>query len=302
MRDIQRTRLSSSPHSSACEPSREPGHDGSSIGARSAATGSDGNLRSSQPRSQGKGLGALVSDFGRKLSVRSALSESLRNVSSSSSAKNELKPAASLSRIAPQTGLARPSPLHTPSSASNGATVREKLDAKLQRRPSKIDLKLRNILRVDSQDSLPDTGGSDSRLERSMTFERRSEKLRSILKQRPTKHELLDWNILRGESDPNLFAERDRLRRKSLEAALESKLSKRPNLSEILDSKILNFAETVEVLPTFRKSEYNRKPDGNATFRKLTPQMKVQIREELNNFKRHEMPVHETSRSNTCFH
>ena len=56
---------------------------------------------------------------------------------------------------------------------------------------------------------------------------------------------------------------------------------------------LLHFNETVEVLPTFRRTEYNRKPDGNSTFKKLTPQMKIQIREELNTFKKNEMNVHE---------
>jgi hypothetical protein len=64
----------------------------------------------------------------------------------------------------------------------------------------------------------------------------------------------------------------------------------------------LIFSETVEVLPTFRKSEYNRRPDASATFKNLTPAMKVEIREELNNYKKSEMDIHEESAQNTCFH
>ena len=69
----------------------------------------------------------------------------------------------------------------------------------------------------------------------------------------------------------------------------------RPSVAELQAARILVFAETVEVLPTFRKSEYNRKPEIGATFRNLTPQLKGQIREELNTFKKHEMEVHEES-------
>jgi phosphatase and actin regulator 4 len=91
------------------------------------------------------------------------------------------------------------------------------------------------------------------------------------------------------------------LQRARLTDTLNSQIAARPSPDEI-PPKILKFGETVEVLPTFRKTEYNRKPDSDATFRKLTPRMKMEIREELNNFKRNEMSVHETSASNTAFH
>lgn len=68
-----------------------------------------------------------------------------------------------------------------------------------------------------------------------------------------------------------------------------------PKDSIIDAKKMTNFNQTVEVYSTFKKQEYNRKPDENATFRKLTPQMKVAIREELNTFKKTEMEVHEDS-------
>jgi hypothetical protein len=92
----------------------------------------------------------------------------------------------------------------------------------------------------------------------------------------------------------------EKLKRAQLENSLDEKLRNRPELEEM--GSLIHFSESVEVLPTFRKSEYNRKPDGNATFKKLTPQMKVAIREELNAFKRSEMSVHEDSTRNTCFH
>ena len=80
-----------------------------------------------------------------------------------------------------------------------------------------------------------------------------------------------------------------------MEDTLSNRLRDRPDIEELQERKILIFAETVEVLPTFRKSEYNRKPDANATFKNLTPQMKNEIREELNTFKKTEMAVHEES-------
>lgn len=84
----------------------------------------------------------------------------------------------------------------------------------------------------------------------------------------------------------------------SFDSQSEDSSNKSPNK----EKKYIVFSESIEILPTFRKTEYNRKPDGSATFRRLTPQLKIQIREELNTFKRNEMPVHLESVSNTCFH
>ncbi|KAJ3194382.1 hypothetical protein HK101_002855 [Irineochytrium annulatum] len=175
------------------------------------------------------------------------------------------------------------------------------LNRRLSHRPSKVDLKLRNILRVDSDDVIDQSGLN---LQKSMNFERQQSNLKSILKARPDKVALEELNIIKGgDIDPSLAEAKEKLRRAQLENALDSKLRNRPDIDELVDKQIiLHFNETVEVLPTFRKSEYNRKPDGNATFRKLTPQMKVAIREELNTFKKTEMPVHEASLRNTCFH
>lgn len=140
---------------------------------------------------------------------------------------------------------------------------------------------------VESSESLDKSGAT---LEKSMDFEGRSEKLKSILKNRPVKSELEDMNIIKpGGADGSITAKQQQLKRAQIENTLEAKLRERPERDEV--DKLLNFSEVVEVLPTFRKSEYNRKPDTNATFKKLTPQMKVQIREELNSFKKTEMPV-----------
>ncbi|KAL3900487.1 MAG: hypothetical protein SGCHY_001306 [Lobulomycetales sp.] len=139
---------------------------------------------------------------------------------------------------------------------------------------------------VESSESLDKSGAT---LEKSMDFEGRSEKLKSILKNRPVKSELEDMNIIKpGGADGSITAKQQQLKRAQIENTLEAKLRERPERDEV--DKLLNFSEVVEVLPTFRKSEYNRKPDTNATFKKLTPQMKVQIREELNSFKKTEMP------------
>ncbi|KAI8835099.1 hypothetical protein BC829DRAFT_406759 [Chytridium lagenaria] len=163
------------------------------------------------------------------------------------------------------------------------------LNRRLSNRPSKVDLKLRNILRVESDDVIDQAGVS---LQKNMDFDRHAIALRSILKRRPSKCLLEDMNIIRGGGsvDPSLIETQEKLRRAQLENSLDGKLRNRPDMEELADKHILHFNETVEVLPTFRKSEYNRKPDGNATFRKLTPQMKT------------EMSVHEESLRNTCFH
>jgi hypothetical protein len=103
--------------------------------------------------------------------------------------------------------------------------------------------------------------------------------------------------MLGSSASSALVQAQESLRRSLLEDTLENKIKDRPTLEELQEKKIL-FAETVEVLPTFRKSEYNRKPDAMSTFKNLTQQMKVDIREELNNFKKEEMEIHPES---NCF-
>ncbi|KAL7748925.1 hypothetical protein RI367_005573 [Sorochytrium milnesiophthora] len=177
----------------------------------------------------------------------------------------------------------------------------EKLNQRLQRRPSKTDLKLRNIIRVNSTDSLPGTEGAPHAPVPS--FQQRSKELRSCLKVRPERTELEQKNILRGGDgvDPSLVSAADALKRAQLTDMLNTQIAQRP-APEDMSKKFIGFVETVEILPTFRKGEYNRKPDANATFKKLTPRLKMEIREELNAFKKSEMPVHQESQSNTAFH
>ncbi|KAJ1552386.1 hypothetical protein HK096_000386, partial [Nowakowskiella sp. JEL0078] len=143
------------------------------------------------------------------------------------------------------------------------------LNRRLARRPSKVDLKLRNILRVDSSEEFDLQEGDR------LNFDEQREKVKSILKYRPEKSDLEQMNILKESSiDPSLAVIQAKLKRAQLENALDNKLRDRPDDSDPIVKKALNFNETVEILPTFRKTEYNRKPDGNSTFRKLTPQMK----------------------------
>ncbi|OAQ25316.1 hypothetical protein K457DRAFT_53769, partial [Linnemannia elongata AG-77] len=63
----------------------------------------------------------------------------------------------------------------------------------------------------------------------------------------------------------------------------------------------INFLETVEIIPVHRKSDYNRQSDKHATFKILTPDMKSEIRDELNTYKMREMAVHVESMANTAF-
>ncbi|KXS18253.1 hypothetical protein M427DRAFT_490234 [Gonapodya prolifera JEL478] len=192
-------------------------------------------------------------------------------------------------------------PEGSPQREKDKESAREKLAAKIGQRPSKVDLKLRNILRVESSDSLT---GSSSHLEKASSIAERSQHIKSCLKKRPDRSELMARNIMKGgdlASSATKQQEADCPTRSDLVASLDAKIRSRPAPDDPDIQKVI-FCETVEVMPTFRKSEYSRKPDPTATFRKLTPQLKVSIREELNAFKKTEMVVHEESLRNTCFH
>ncbi len=102
--------------------------------------------------------------------------------------------------------------------------------------------------------------------------------------------------------DPSIVATQQNLKRAQLLNAMENLMRDRPTINDESVQKVIHFNESVEVLPTFRKSEYSRRPDINSTFKHLTPQLKMQIREELNEYKKHEMQVHESSLRNTLFH
>jgi len=178
--------------------------------------------------------------------------------------------------------------------------TKDTLSRRIALRPSKVDLRLRNILRVDSSDSIDQ---AELQYEPNLDIDQRKQQIKSCLKKRPEKSTLEEMNIIKGGSmDPSLIATSEKLARSRIQDTLQKHITTRPDVDALTEARILVFSETVEVLPTFRKTEYNRKPDNNATFKKLTPQMKVAIREELNTFKKHEMSVHEQSLRNTCFH
>jgi hypothetical protein len=102
--------------------------------------------------------------------------------------------------------------------------------------------------------------------------------------------------------DPSIVAATEKLKRAQLTDNLESKIRSRPDPENPNLMRVLNFREVVEVVPTYKSTEYNRKTDDTFTFKRLTPQMKQEIRDELNSFKREEMEVHNDSVSNTAFH
>jgi len=110
------------------------------------------------------------------------------------------------------------------------------------------------------------------------------------------------WKITGRSMDPSIVATQQNLKRAQLLNAMENLMRDRPTINDESVQKVIHFNESVEVLPTFRKSEYSRRPDINSTFKHLTPQLKMQIREELNEYKKHEMQVHESSLRNTLFH
>ncbi|KAJ3073955.1 hypothetical protein HDU98_000257 [Podochytrium sp. JEL0797] len=167
------------------------------------------------------------------------------------------------------------------------------LNRRLSLRPDKVDLKLRNILRIDSNEGLNKSNGN---LDKSLNnFEKKANQLKSCLKKRPARAELEATNIVAPRRlSASIAGAQRRLSRSMIEDVLETKIRNRPDMEELASKNILLiFDETVRVHPTFRKSEYNRKPDGDITYKRLTPQLKVAIRNELNTFKQNEMDVHE---------
>jgi len=149
--------------------------------------------------------------------------------------------------------------------------------------------------------AIPERAPSPAIDSRNKPFQQRQQQLRSILKARPERNNLEERNILKHENiDPALQAATERLKRAQLTDNLESRLANRPTADQL--SHLLNFNETVEILPTWRATDYCRKPDNDATFKKLTPKLKMEIREELNSYKKEEMAVHELSHQNTAFH
>jgi hypothetical protein len=110
-----------------------------------------------------------------------------------------------------------------------------------------------------------------------------------------------------GSLDPQLTSTVERLRDEWRQAA--SRAAPTGSLSSSASGippdgrrRRIVFNETVSVIQTFRKTDYIRRPDPNATFLHLNNRVKRVIRQELNEFKREEMLVHEQSFVNTVFH
>ena len=71
----------------------------------------------------------------------------------------------------------------------------------------------------------------------------------------------------------------------------------RPTVKELIERKVLNWHEYVEV---YEVQNYDRR--GDKPWTRLTPADKASIRKELNEFKATEMSVHEQSKQYTRFH
>jgi len=114
------------------------------------------------------------------------------------------------------------------------------------------------------------------------------------LSQRPSQDDLQQRNIFKGrQSDAEIEAKAAEIKR-----SLSRKLSMRPTLQQLIDRKIyVIFNEYVDI---YDVDQYDRRADKPWT--KLTPTDKQSIRQELNEFKRFEMPVHEQSQKYTRFH
>lgn len=111
-------------------------------------------------------------------------------------------------------------------------------------------------------------------------------------------------------SDPNVNAPvplslQDRLIQDASNAQSSPNLTlaRHGQLQTVGSNKNLQFnLEHNRVIETHSKDSYNRKSGNDMTFKHLTPKLKDEIREELNEFKRKEMSVHELSTSYTVFH
>eukprot|EP00039_Didymoeca_costata_P023674 m.7877 g.7877 ORF g.7877 m.7877 type:complete len:366 (-) comp3797_c2_seq1:6303-7400(-) len=157
----------------------------------------------------------------------------------------------------------------------------ESLRGLLARREDRRSLKEKNIIREEDETPPvnPDIIGL---LERKLSV-------------RSTPKDLKDRNILSVESEAEKLE-----RKRSLKAILKRQLSQRSSVKELRDRKILNFGAYVDVYDTYDDQEYDR--TGEKPWTNLTLQDKIQIKQELNDFKANEMPVHEESKKYTRFH
>eukprot|EP00128_Syssomonas_multiformis_P017015 Colp12_sorted_trinity150504_noHs@17896 len=120
------------------------------------------------------------------------------------------------------------------------------------------------------------------------------QKLTNHMLTRPDQDDLINRNILKGEP------EEEEMTKEEKQAELDYKLQRRPTIRELEERRILiRFNESVDIIETHSNSEYDRKSDKPWT--RLTARDKMQIKKELNEFKKG-MPVHEESVQNTRFH
>lgn len=85
-------------------------------------------------------------------------------------------------------------------------------------------------------------------------------------------------------------------RKKEIRRELSRKLSIRPTLQDLIDKRII-FNEYVDI---YDIESFDRRADK--PWLRLTQYDKATIRRELNEYKEHEMPVHEDSKRYTRFH
>ncbi|XP_052403457.1 phosphatase and actin regulator 1 isoform X3 [Carassius gibelio] len=158
---------------------------------------------------------------------------------------------------------------------------KDSLAVKLSNRPSPRELQEKNILPVQTDE------------ERLQSRQLIGKKLTGRLSQRPTAEELEQRNILKPHNEEEQMEEKREIRRR-----LSHKLSQRPTVEDLRRARILTrFCDYVEVSDA---QDYDRRADKPWT--RLTAADKAAIRKELNDFKSHEMEVHESSRHLTRFH
>lgn len=179
-----------------------------------------------------------------------------------------------------------------------------RLSFRLEQRPTATELQDKNILKMGL-----DVEAADQADQVFQDFEDRKVAMKSILKKRARFSWLENPNILRGgEKDETLVETIITLKHERQQQPASPPQTPQTSAKEGGDQsptpspRKIGFVESVEVIPTFRNSEYSRRPDATATFLNLNNKTKKQIREELNEFKRDEMAVHELSQNNTVFH
>jgi len=176
---------------------------------------------------------------------------------------------------------------------------RARLLSMFMNRPSKEDLESRKILRTEreaSHQSLPSMSELLARRDTS----------RPILKPTSPQPKLDDCHILKGcgpyflQGRGSVDHSRPYVSRPSIVS--DDELQTGRSRYDDAPGRAIHFKEDVEVHLTYRKSEYRRGMDDEVTYKRLTPTLKNIIRDELNEYKMYEMPIHESSVANTALH